>query len=146
MRIPMKVDYGVGALLELAIHYGQGQIQTSEIAYRQGIPEAYLDQLMSTLNKVGFVRSRRGPQGGHALAMEPEDINLGMVMSTLEKNASPLDCFIYPNDCIFSDSCAQQEVWKLVEDAVQNVLSNITLADLAQRQRHFDSQGVYQKV
>ena len=146
MRIPMKVDYGVRALLELAIHYGQGQIQTSEIAYRQGIPEAYLDQLMSALNKVGFVRSRRGPQGGHALAMEPEDINLGMVMSTLEKNTSPLDCFIYPNDCIFSDSCAQQEVWKLVEETVQNVLSNITLADLAQRQRHFDSQRVYQKV
>lgn len=76
--------------------------------------------------------------------MEPADINLGMVMSTLEKNTSPLDCFIHPNDCILSDFCAQQEFWRLVEDTVQNVLNNITLADLSQRQSQFDSHRAYQ--
>ena len=76
--------------------------------------------------------------------MEPADINLGMVMSALDNNTSPLDCFIHPNDCIFSDFCAQQEVWKLVERTVQNVLNNITLADLSQRQSQFDSRRVYQ--
>jgi len=79
MRVPMKVDYGVRALVELALHYGEGPVQTAEIAYRQGIPEAYLDQLMTTLNKFGFVLSRRGPQGGHRLASDPVDIDLGMV-------------------------------------------------------------------
>ena len=68
MKVPMKVDYGVRALVELAMHYGEGPVQTAEIAYKQGIPEAYLDQLMTTLNKFGFVVSRRGPQGGHRLA------------------------------------------------------------------------------
>ncbi len=42
MRVPMKVDYGVRALVELAAHYGEGRVHTSEIAYKQGIPEAYL--------------------------------------------------------------------------------------------------------
>ncbi len=135
MRIPMKVDYGVRALVELASVYGEGQVRTADIAYRQGIPEAYLDQLMTTLNKFGFVISRRGPQGGHKLAMPPSEINLGMVMSTLDGTTPPLDCFINPADCILSDSCAQQEVWRSVEDAVQEVLSNITLADLSQRQK-----------
>lgn len=136
MRIPMKLDYGVRALVELALHYGEGPVQTADIAYKQGIPEAYLDQLMTTLNKFGFVVSRRGPQGGHRLASDPAKIDLGMVMKTLDVNSSPVDCLINPQDCVFSDSCAQQEVWKLVETAVQDLLSSITLADLVQRQRH----------
>ena len=135
MKVPMKVDYGVRALVELAMHYGEGPVQTAEIAYRQGIPEAYLDQLMTTLHTFGLVSSRRGPQGGHRLASDPSDINLAMVMKTLDGNTSPLDCLINPDDCVFSDSCAQQEVWKSVEEAILGLLSNITLADLAQRQR-----------
>tara|TARA_B100000749_G_scaffold179111_1_gene138368 strand:+ start:13 stop:441 length:429 start_codon:yes stop_codon:yes gene_type:complete len=134
MKIPMKVDYGVRALVELALHYGDGHIQTAEIAYKQGIPEAYLDQLMSSLNKFGFVHSRRGPQGGHVLAMEPKEITLSMVMAKLDANNSPLDCLVNPDDCVFSDSCAQQEVWKSVEDAIRDLLSNISVADLAVRQ------------
>ena len=144
MRIPMKVDYGVRALVELALQYGEGPIQTAAIAYKQGIPEAYLDQLMTTLHKFGFVLSRRGPQGGHRLARDPAEIDLAMVMKTLDGNSSPLDCLINPLDCVFSESCAQQEVWKSVEEAVQNLLSNITLADLARRQRDLAKEAVYQ--
>ena len=141
MRIPMKVDCGVRALVELALHHGDSPVHTADIARSQGIPEAYLDQLMNTLSKFGFVTSRRGPQGGHRLAMEPQDINLNMVMNTLDGNVSPLDCLIHPNECSFSESCAQQEVWKSVEDAVREVLHNITLSDLAQRQRYLAQQG-----
>ena len=144
MRIPMKVDYGVRALVELAMKYGEGPVQTAAIAYKQGIPEAYLDQLMTTLHKFGFVLSRRGPQGGHRLARDPADIDIAMVMKTLDGNSSPLDCLINPLECVFSDSCAQQEVWKSVEEAVQNLLSNITLADLARRQRDLAKEAVYQ--
>ena len=144
MKIPMKVDYGVRALVELAHHYGEGHIQTSDIASRQGIPEPYLEQLMATLQKVGFIQSRRGPQGGHSLAMAPESLDLSMVMNTLEGNGSPLNCFIYPNDCMFSESCAQQEIWKSVEDSIQTVLRNTTLAHLVQRQRDLSGSGTYQ--
>ena len=134
MKIPMRVDYGVRALVELALHYQAGPVQTAEIASKQGIPEAYLDQLMASLNKFGFVSSRRGPRGGHSLALPPQEINLSMVMSKLDANSSPLDCLVNPLDCMLSDSCAQQEVWKSVEEAISEVLSNITLADLAERQ------------
>ena len=142
MRIPMKVDYGVRALVELAMHYGEGQVQTSEIASKQGIPESYLVQLMTTMNRCGFVQSRRGPQGGHMLAMDPSTINLHMIMTTLDGNSSPLDCITYPTDCIFADCCAQQEIWKSVEEAVENVLTNITLEHLAQRQKYLSAQIV----
>ena len=142
MRIPMKVDYGVRALVELAMHYGEGQLQTSEIAYRQGIPESYLVQLMTTLNRCGLVQSRRGPQGGHSLAVDPATINLHMIMTTLDGNSSPLDCLSYTSDCIFADCCAQQEIWKSVEEAIENVLTNITLQHLAQRQKYLSAQNV----
>ena len=142
MKIPMRVDYGVRALVELAQHYDEHSVQTADIASSQGIPEAYLDQLMSTLNKYGFVVSRRGPQGGHRLAMDPKDINLHMVMSTLDGNLSPIDCLITPTDCVFSDSCAQQEVWKSVEEAVEEVLRNIKISDLVQRNRDLALQSV----
>ena len=143
MRIPMKVDYGVRALVELALHYGEGTVQTAEIAYKQGIPEAYLDQLMTTLHKFGFVLSRRGPQGGHRLASDPTDIDLAMIMKTLDGSSSPLDCLINPLDCVFSETCAQQEVWKSVEETIQKLLSDISLADLAQRQRLLAAEGVF---
>ena len=141
MKIPMKVDYGVRALVELALHYDEGPIQTSVIAYKQGIPEAYLDQLMTSLNKFGFVQSRRGPQGGHSLAMDPKDIDLNMVMESLDSNNSPLDCLINPHECVFSHTCAQQEVWKTVEATIRDVLSNISVADLAKRQMSLAGQA-----
>ncbi len=134
MKVPMKVDYGVRALVELALHYGHGQVQTAEIATKQGIPEAYLEQLMTTLHRYGLVTSRRGPQGGHMLAMHPSEINLSTVMNTLEGNPSLLDCFTDPNDCALSEACAQRDVWKAVDEAIQGVLSKITVADLVQRQ------------
>jgi DNA-binding IscR family transcriptional regulator len=65
-----------------------------------------------------------------------------MVMKTLDGSSSPLDCLINPLDCVFSDACAQQEVWKAVEEAVQNLLSSITLEHLTQRQRHLAGQAV----
>ena len=99
MRIPMKVDYGIRALVELAQHRTDGHVPTAEIARRQEIPEPYLDQLLGTLQKFGFIRSRRGPQGGHALAKSPGEINLEMVMATLEGMGEPLVCLEDPGEC-----------------------------------------------
>ena len=143
MKVPMKVDYGVRALVELAQRYGSGSVQTVEIAERQSIPEPYLDQLLATLGKFGFIRSRRGPQGGHVLAKAPHEISLGMVMVGLEGTAAPLDCIDEPAECNLSRICAQREVWRSVEDAVQSVLNSTTIADLANRQERLQNRGMY---
>ena len=144
MRVPMKVDYGVRALVELATNHGDSPVHTSEIASKQGIPEAYLDQLLTTLHKFGFIRSRRGPMGGHVLAKDPAEINLGMIMATLEGNTPVLDCLVEPDECMLSNTCAQREVWRTVEEAVQDLLSATTVADLAYRQNHQASRSMYQ--
>ena len=144
MRVPMKVDYGVRALVDLAQRYGDGAVHTVEIAERQGIPEPYLDQLLTTLGKTGLITSRRGPQGGHMLAKAPHEISLGMVMAGLEGTAAPLECFETPAECTLAGVCAQRDVWRSVEDAVHSVLSSTTIADLANRQTRLQDRGAYQ--
>ncbi|MBL76327.1 MAG: AsnC family transcriptional regulator [Chloroflexi bacterium] len=136
MRIPMKVDYGVRALIELAQHTDSGKlVRTAEIAERQGIPEAYLDQVLTTLNKFGFIRSRRGPQGGHILARPSLEITLDEVVATLEGRTPPLECLDGDSGCALSDCCAQRDTWKDVEDAINAVLTTTSIGALALRQR-----------
>ncbi len=143
MRVPMKVDYGIRALVELAQHAEEGHLSTAEIARRQEIPEPYLDQLLAILQKFGLTRSRRGPQGGHALAKAPGQINLEMVMNTLEGTVEPLVCLETPSECVLSSTCAQREVWQIVGDTVNNVLRATTIAELAMRQQRLASRGMY---
>lgn len=136
MRIPMKVDYGVRALVDLAQHTDAGRpVRTAEIAQRQSIPEPYLDQVLTTLNKFGFIRSRRGPQGGHVLARPALEITLDDVVATLEGRSAPLDCIEDAGECALSDGCAQRGIWQDVEEAVHAVLSTTTIGDLAARQQ-----------
>lgn len=123
------------------MRYGDGPAPTAVIAYRQGIPEPYLERLMSTLNRGGFVHSRRGPQGGHLLARAPSEVNLYEVMRQLDGDAAPLDCLTLPTDCMFIDSCAQKEIWQSVEDSIRQVLQATTLAHLAARQHALISQA-----
>ena len=73
--------------------------------------------------------------------MDPKDIDLNMVMERLDSSNSPLDCLINPDECVFSDTCAQQEVWKSIEATIRDVLSNITVADLAERQTSLAGQA-----
>ena len=136
MRIPMKVDYGVRALVDLAQHAdGARPVRTAEIAHRQSIPEPYLDQVLTTLNKFGFIRSRRGPQGGHVLARPAQEITLDDVVATLEGRSAPLDCIDDAAECALSGGCAQRDIWRGVDEAVHAVLSTTTIGALAERHR-----------
>ncbi len=131
MRVPMKVDYGVRALVDLAQQGSERPIRTAEIAKRQHIPEPYLDQVLTNLNKFGFIKSRRGPRGGHLLAKRSADITLSDVLAALEGRTPPLDCILDADDCVLSGSCTQRDIWSGVEDAIQTVLAATTIWQLA---------------
>ena len=126
----MKVDYGVRAMVDLAQNHGAGPIQTAEIAGRQGVPEPYLDQLLATLSKVGLVKSRRGPHGGYVLAKEPSELSLGTIIAALEGPTIPIDCLDGSLECGLAGHCAQQDIWRKVEDVTQAVLYSTKLAEL----------------
>lgn len=134
MRISTKGSYGVRALVELAQHCGEGPVQSAEIARRQCIPEPYLDQLLTTLRRAGFIRSVRGPQGGHALLRQPAEIRLGEVIEALEGSLSPAPC-TDEGGCNKPGVCAQREVWEQVYRATHDILHNVSIADLAEKER-----------
>ncbi len=134
MKVSMKGDYGARALVELAHHFGEGPVQSAIIANRQSIPEPYLDQLLTTLRRAGFIRSVRGPQGGHALIREPNDLKLSEVVGVLEGSLAPIGCLDDPNGCKTS-SCSLRPVWQEIEAATLRILQSITIGDLAERER-----------
>jgi Rrf2 family protein len=137
MRISTKGDYGVRALIELSHHFGEGTIQSAEIAARQRIPEPYLDQLLTTLRKAGFIRSVRGPQGGHALVKAPDEIRLSEVIQSLEGSLSPV---AHLHDEGYQCRAAH-EVWHEVEAETRRILDGVTIADLAAREREYSRTG-----
>ncbi len=134
MRVSAKGDYGIRALVELAHHTGEGPVQSAEIARRQCIPEPYLDQLLTTLRRAGFIRSVRGPQGGHALLRAPAEIRLYDVIEALEGSLSPAPC-TDEGGCSKPGVCAQREVWEQVRRATTDILNGVSIADLAEKER-----------
>jgi len=142
MRISTKGDYGLRAVIELAHHFGEPRpVQSSEIAARQRIPESYLEQLLTVLRRSGFIRSVRGPQGGHALIREPAGLRVTEVIVALEGSIMPTDCLDEGSACARNGGCAQSEMWRDVRDAILGVLDNTTIAELAERDRALQPAG-----
>lgn len=84
MRISTRGEYGLLAVVDLALHPEEAAVQAYQIAERQHIPKQYLDQLMLTLKKAGLVASSRGRQGGYKLARPANSISLLDVVVALE--------------------------------------------------------------
>lgn len=135
MHIGTKGDYGVRALIDLAMYGGEGPVQRTEIARRQHIPDSYLDHLLAQLRRDGFIRSTRGPGGGHQLARPPEEICLLHVLESLEGSLAPMPCLEDDESSGEPHSvCAQQWVWREIYDDMRARLSAVSLADLARRE------------
>ena len=133
MHVPMQVDYGVRALVELATRREQGLVRASEIAERQSIPESFLAHVLHSLQRNGLTVAQRGPQGGHGLAVEPGAITMGMVMRYLDGPQSLMSCLDDAGCCDRSPECGQRSVWLDVEEAMWRVLDSTTIADLVER-------------
>ena len=134
MKVSTKGDYGIRALIELAHRSGEARpTQSSEIAARQNIPESYLEQLLTTLRRAGFIRSVRGPQGGHALIRDPKELRVSEVIVALEGSILPIDCLEDSSACSRGGGCAQRDMWQAVREAILAVLDNTTIGELAER-------------
>ena len=132
MHIPMQVDYGVRALVDLATHQDEGPVRASDIARRQSIPQPYLAQVLHALGKKGVTSGQRGPTGGHKLAVDPSEISMGLVMDYLGGPPVLVGCLIDVDSCVQSSACGQRGVWRQVEEAIHQVLDSTSIADLAE--------------
>lgn len=131
MKISTKGRYALRLMLDIALHDGDSPVRIKDIAKRQEISDKYLEQIISNLNKAGFVKSIRGPQGGYRLVKRPEEYTVGMILRLTEGSLAPVSCLDYDvNDCVRQDSCATLELWKKLDDAIKGVVDTVTLEDL----------------
>ena len=134
MKISTRGRYAVRVMLDLALHNTGEYIKVKDIARRQDISEKYLEQIISILNKAGFVHSVRGAQGGYQIADDPKKYTIGMVLRLTEGSLSPVACLdTTPNQCERCDPCETLEVWKRLSDAINNVVDDVTIQDLVDR-------------
>ncbi|HIU64185.1 MAG TPA: Rrf2 family transcriptional regulator [Candidatus Avacidaminococcus intestinavium] len=134
MKISTKGRYALRLMLDLAVNYTGEYITIKSIAKRQEISEKYLEQIITQLSKAGFVRSARGAQGGYMLTRKPQDYTIGDILRVMEGNLSPVACLEEDHNlCNRTNECVTLEVWLKLEQAINNVVDNITLADLVER-------------
>lgn len=136
MKISTKGRYALRLMLDLAMNEEGHVVRIKDIAARQDISDKYLEQIISILNKAGYVRSTRGPQGGYTLKKKPEDYTVGMILRLTEGSLAPVACV--EEDavvCEREEACATVELWKRLNQAISDVVDHMTLADLVEIQK-----------
>ena len=142
MRISCKVEYGIRALLDLALHGQRGPSLSRDTAQRQGIPETYLNQLLLQLRRSGLVASVRGPRGGHMLARPADQVTVLDIMEALE---GPL--VVVPEgmpEMPSETDAILSSLWDELRATVRDHLAQTTLQDLMERKRLYDGELMYE--
>lgn len=135
MKISTKGRYALRLMLDLATYNTGEPVALKDISKRQEISEKYLEQIISTLNRGGLVKSIRGAKGGYMLTYAPEKITAGMVLRCTEGSLAPVAC-LEDNalPCDRTERCVTVRVYKQLNDAINGVVDNITLADMVEWQ------------
>ena len=136
MKISTKGRYAVRVMLDLALNNTGECIKVKDIAARQDISEKYLEQIIAALSRAGFVNSVRGAQGGYRLSKAPENYTVGMILRVTEGSLAPVACLDEGAEaCERCDTCETLEVWRELARAIDNVVDNVTLADMVNRRK-----------
>ncbi|MGX8795529.1 RrF2 family transcriptional regulator [Fusibacter sp. JL298sf-3] len=132
MKLSTRGRYGLKAMFELALYYGEGPISLTSIAERQAISVNYLEQLITPLRKAALVKSVRGAQGGYMLAKAPVEITVGEILTTLEGPLAPTDCVVEEEDgvCDHSSYCVTKVIYEKIYESITNVVNSICLQDM----------------
>lgn len=135
MRLSARGEYGVRAMVHLALNYRGEPVPLSKIAVSEDISQQFLEQIFSTLRKGGLINSVRGARGGYTLASTPEKICVGDIIRVLEGPIAPVECVSEEatgGDCRCgrTEECLARNVWEKLRDHINEVLDNITLHDM----------------
>lgn len=131
MKISTKGRYAVRLMIDLATYNTGLPVSLKDIAKRQEVSEKYLEQIIATLNKAGYVRGIRGAQGGYMLTKDPKDYTVGMILRLTEGDMKPVACLASDAaPCNRRDTCVTIRLWEKLDEAISGVIDNITVADL----------------
>jgi len=132
-----KTKYGIKALTFLAKQEGKIPVQIATISKSENISLKFLESILLTLRKNGFLSSKKGKGGGYYLLKEPKDIQMTAVMRVLEGPIAMVPCVslnFYEKcaDCPDEKTCAVHNLMVQVRDSSLQIFRNTTLADLCE--------------
>ena len=135
MRLSTKGEYASRAMLELSLRYTEGPRHIRDISAAQGIPERFLEQILLMLKRAGYLRSKKGPNGGYYLSKAPALISVAEVIRVMDGPLAPIDCVSVTAHvfCSREKTCGLKGLWKEVRDAIAGILETTTFEDLAER-------------
>ena len=130
-----KTKYGIKALTYLARQEGNKPTQIGIIAKNENISRKFLESILLTLRKNGFLGSKKGKGGGYYLLKDPEEIKLSPIMRILEGPIAMVPCvslnfYEKCDDCPDENTCAVHNLMIEVRDSTLNIFNNKSLADL----------------
>ncbi|WP_025741837.1 RrF2 family transcriptional regulator [Aquimarina pacifica] len=129
-----KTKYGLKALTYIARKKCEHPVLISEIADQENISQKFLESILLTLKKTGFLGSKKGKGGGYYLIKDPENITMASVMRVLEGPIAMVPCvslnfYEKCDDCPDEGQCAVHSIMIEVRDNTLKVLENKTLSD-----------------
>lgn len=130
MKISTKGRYALRLMMDLALHAQEEPVRIKEIGKRQEISVKYLEQIVSVLQKAGYVKSIRGPHGGYFLAKPSKEYTVGMILRLTEGDLSPVACLKQEEACTRQEYCVIQRIYRELDEAIKGVVDQYTLEDL----------------
>src|SRR6267142_1763632 len=144
MKLSLRGEYALRALLVLGLHYGDKVIPIGVISEQQNIPKRFLEQILNDLKSAGIVESKRGVSGGYRLAKRPEEIPLSTIVRHIEGALAPISCvsekFYEKCSCPDESRCAIRSVMKEIREAVVKIAERVTVADMCERSRRLNDE------
>ena len=134
MKLTTKGRYAVTAMLDLALHSGNGPVSLAEISQRQEISLSYLEQLFSRLRRNGLVASTRGPGGGYRIARELGDVPVSAIVTAVNESVDATQCS-GRQDCHSQGRCLTHDLWEDLSAQIEEFLSGVSLQDLIDRRQ-----------
>jgi Rrf2 family protein len=141
MNFSAKAEYGVRLMIELGRHEGDDHaVSLKVIAEAEKLPLAYLEQVVAQLKAAQLVVSSRGAHGGYKLARPATEIDMAQVVTALEGQIAPMDCFggdaarhvACSHEIDRGNGCATKLLWTRVQGGVLKALQKTTLAELVE--------------
>ena len=132
MIISTRGRYALRVMIDLSQQDPESYTPLKEIAARQEISEKYLENILKSLVTQGFILGLRGKGGGYRLTRDPDQYTVGEVLTLTEGSLAPVSCLAQGAPaCQRIGSCRTYQMWKGLDDLIEDYFSHITIADLA---------------
>ena len=131
MIVSTKGRYALRVMVCFAQRGGEDYIPLKEIAESEGISQKYLESIMTTLSKAGFVDAVHGKGGGYRLNRKPEEYTVGSILKLTEGSLAAVSCTTQgPAACSRSECCQTKPMWEKLDRMIDEFFESITVADL----------------